>query len=328
LAFCAHSLTAFFVLTLSCSGIAVANAAILNGQDAKDALGQNGDGVSNPLPVYTKGTLNDAPNILGLSSPAGFFIDTTNHRLFLVDQGNNRVLVYNLDASTNALVDRVPDNVIGQADFHTSTAATTQAGLNLPVYLAYDSANNYLFVSQQTGNRVSIFNLSSGITNGMNAQSVLGQPDFTTTTPGNSQTGMNQPLGMTYDGVSKNLFVAQQTSNRVTVYNFSTGSLINDGPDATDMLGQYDDGVSNPGPVFTKVTANDAPNVLGLSAPGISGLALDTTNHRLFLSDSSNNRVLVYNLDSSNNLLDRIPDNVIHRSHYTSRIKRSRGSCL
>jgi DNA-binding beta-propeller fold protein YncE len=316
LAFCAHSLTAFFVLTLSCSGIAVANAAILNGQDAKDALGQNGDGVSNPLPVYTKGTLNDAPNILGLSSPAGFFIDTTNHRLFLVDQGNNRVLVYNLDASTNALVDRVPDNVIGQADFHTSTAATTQAGLNLPVYLAYDSANNYLFVSQQTGNRVSIFNLSSGITNGMNAQSVLGQPDFTTTTPGNSQTGMNQPLGMTYDGVSKNLFVAQQTSNRVTVYNFSTGSLINDGPDATDMLGQYDDGVSNPGPVFTKVTANDAPNVLGLSAPGISGLALDTTNHRLFLSDSSNNRVLVYNLDSSNNLLDRIPDNVIGQADF------------
>lgn len=46
----------------------------------------------------------------------------------------------------------------------------------------------------------------------------------------------------------------------------------------------------------------DAPNNKGFNEP--LSVAVDTVNHRLFVTDSNNNRVLVFNLNSSNIPLD------------------------
>src|SRR5438270_10683291 len=80
---------------------------------------------------------------------------------------------------------------------------------------------------------------------------------------------------------------------------------ISNGAPAFDVLGQTDDSLTAPGPVFTKGTANNGVNRLGLNAP--TSITVDTTNHRLFVADASNNRVLVYNLNTNNTLVDRIP---------------------
>src|SRR5262249_47816296 len=70
---------------------------------------------------------------------------------------------------------------------------------------------------------------------------------------------------------------------------------------ATDVLGQ---------PSYTTNNANDAnPSATGFDEP--YAVAVDSTHHRLFVADGDNNRVLVYNLDSADHLLDKTADVVL-----------------
>src|ERR1035441_6697469 len=64
---------------------------------------------------------------------------------------------------------------------------------------------------------------------------------------------------------------------------------------ASDVLGQLD---QNQQPSFTQNAGG--VNASGLNSPKAS--ALDSVHHRLFVTDTNNSRVLVFNLDSSNNL--------------------------
>ncbi|MFA5359807.1 MAG: cadherin-like beta sandwich domain-containing protein, partial [Patescibacteria group bacterium] len=82
---------------------------------------------------------------------------------------------------------------------------------------------------------------------------------------------------------------------------------------AFDVLGQIDELGD---PTFTTSDSDNAsstiPNNLGLNFP--EGLTLDANNHRLFVSDSGNDRILQYDLDDNNNLIDYIPDHVLGQS--------------
>jgi DNA-binding beta-propeller fold protein YncE len=253
---------------------------VTDGENAVDLLGQYDESLSAPAPVYTKVAANDGVNRLGYESPEGVFVDTVDHRVFVVDTTHNRVLVYTLNAD-NTLPDRIPDYVIGQANFYTETAASTQAGLNAPEDVEYDSANDRLFVLETTGDRVKVFDLSGGITNGMNAAFVLGQTTFAGAGNATTQAGMNGPRGMAYDPANQYLFVAQSTANRVTVYNLADG--ITNGENAIKVLGQAN---------FTTATA--ATTQAGMNVP--RGVAYDRVNKYLFVSQSTGNRVTVYNL--------------------------------
>lgn len=106
------------------------------------------------------------------------------------------------------------------------------------------------------------------------------------------------------------VFVPQSTSNRVSIFDVST---ITDGEGAVDLLGQYNT-LTPQGPAYLKSTANNGPNRTGLSGP--QGLVLDTTNDRLFVSDSANNRIFVYNLTSGHLPSDLIADNVLGQPLY------------
>ena len=284
---------------------------ISDGENATDVLGQYDDNLSAPGSVFTKATANGGPTKLGLSAPNGVTVDPVNHRLFVADTTNNRVLVYNLTTG-NLPVDMLPDNVLGQTNFYSNTAANTQTGLNVPNGLAFDGTNQRLFVSEGTGNRIKVYDVTS-ITNGEDAVSVLGQVNYITATAGVTQIGLSVPRQIVYDSASGGqLFVADSTNNRVVVYNVAS---IVDGETAVDVIGQDDGTVSAPSPIFTKGTANNAAHKLGFNAPN-TGIALDPTDHRLFLSDSSNYRVLVYDLDTDNTLLDRVPDNVLGQTNF------------
>ncbi len=95
-------------------------------------------------------------------------------------------------------------------------------------------------------------------------------------------------------------FLFLSTNSALAVYN------------ASDVIGQRD-GSNNAS--YTTNTA--AVTASGLSAY-IRGIALDEVHHRLFISDGSNNRVLVYNLDSANKLIDTTADNVLGQPDMTS----------
>ena len=159
-------------------------------------------------------------------------IDTTNHRLFILDSMNNRVLEYDLN-STNQLIDKIPDHVLGQPDFVSNAAVTTQSGMNDPLGIAYDVTNQRLFVADYFNSRVMVFNVSA-IINGQNATNVLGESSFVANNPVTTQAGMKYPTSLAYDTTNQRLFVTEMNNNRVTVFNVAT---ITNGQNAVNVLG-------------------------------------------------------------------------------------------
>src|SRR5665213_3762993 len=88
--------------------------------NASDVIGQID---SADITSYTSATANNGDNAVGMNSPWDIALDTTNHRLFVADAFNNRVIVYNLNSS-NAITSRVAVNVLGQNTFGASLSNT------------------------------------------------------------------------------------------------------------------------------------------------------------------------------------------------------------
>ena len=272
---------------------------ITDGENAIHVLGQ---------PDFTSSV--GAVTQAGINSAHGLAFDPINERLFVVNFLGNRVTVYDVATITdgeNAI------NVLGQALFTTSAAANTQAGLNLPSGLAYDIANQRLFVGQSGSHRVTVFDVSA-IADGEAAVNVIGQANFTAATAATTQIRLNNPFDLAYDQSSDRLYVSNFGAHRVTIYDVS--GIVN-GEAAIDLLGQYDGTSSiNPIPVYTRAAANDAPNRLGYNQP--QGLVVDRANNRLFVADTSNHRVLIYDVSPDGELLDRIPDRVLGQATFAT----------
>ena len=78
-------------------------------------------------------------------------------------------------------------------------------------------AKGRLFVSDGNNNRIMIWNKIPK-SNGANAQVVVvGQPDFTSSAPATSKTGLDEPEGLWSDGTR--LVVADFFNNRVLIWN-------------------------------------------------------------------------------------------------------------
>jgi len=298
----------FLIMSLILFLVPQPSDALTNGILATDLLGQyNEDSYINPVPEYTKDGTNNGANRFGFDGPSGILFDFVNHRYFVSDRDNNRVLVYDLNVD-DTFPDRVPDHVLGQINFYSNTAANTQSGLNLPQGLALDVANNRLFVAEVGGNRVKVFDISDGIDDGENAIYVLGQADFTSFSSANTQAGMNQPQGLAYDATNNRLFVAEVNGNRVKVWDVAS---ITNGENAINVLGQS---------LFT--TNTTASTQSGMD--GAFSVAYDATNKRLFVAERDDNRVKVFNVDPT----VLIPDdsgtdgpnaiNVLGQSDFTS----------
>lgn len=281
---------------------------ITNGENAVNVLGQ-----TNFTNLATGNTQ------AGMNQPRGLAYDSTNSRLF-VSQGNNRVTVYN--AAIGTLIPNGAGNganataVLGQSTYTGTTAANTQSGMNQPQGLTYESANSRLFVAQSGNNRVTVYDVAA-ITNGENAINVLGQANYTAIASTNTQAGMNSPQGLAYDASNDRLFVLQSGNNRATVYNAAIGTLIpngaGNGANAIDVIGQStaDDGVTAD---YTTFGPNEGPKLYGLSDP--NHIEIDLTHHRLFVSESAQGRILVYNLNASNQLVDKTPDFVLGQPNF------------
>ncbi len=276
----------------------VATSTISNGEAASFVLGQSG---------FTSSTATSTQS--GLSQPAGLAYNSIDNLLYVADNLNNRVLVFSTPANaTSSINGSLALNVLGQSSFTASTSAVTQTGMIKPNGLVFDAANNRLFVANGFGgNRVLAFDVAtSTISNGEPATFVLGQPNFTSSGAAVGAATMNLPQGIDYDPINQNLFVVDNTNNRVTIFNTPSGatSSIN-GESALDEWGQYD---SSGNRQLTWNNPNNGPTNQGLYfipiGAGLAGghVAVDPINHRLFVGDGYNLRILVFNLDSNNNI--------------------------
>lgn len=200
-----------------------------------------------------------------LAEPTDVAVD--GGRLFVADRENNRVLIWNTLPASNARA----DVVVGQPDFTSSASGLSASALYHPERVT--AVGGRLFVADKGNNRILIWNaIPTG--NGAPADLVIGQPDFTSNTPGLSAADLNVPDGLWTDGTR--LVVSDEGNNRVMIWNTIPSS--NHAP-ADLVLGAPDVGTAGSG-AATATTLT----------PG--GIASDGST--LFVADAPNHRVLMF----------------------------------
>ncbi|HON19066.1 MAG TPA: hypothetical protein PK990_07855, partial [Salinivirgaceae bacterium] len=238
------------------------------GQPADVVIGQN-DFVTN--------TVGCAAN--KLNAPRGLFV-SSDGKLFIVDGGNNRVLIFNSIPTTNGASANI---VIGQDDFVTNTRGNSAKKLYSPWYCTM-STDGKLLIADTENNRVMVYN-SVPQQNGAAADYVIGQEDFGISSAGLAANKLNSPIGVTVSP-SGILAIGEYTNNRVLIFNTVPQT---NGASADKVLGQnnfttgvvYNDGSGN--------SASAANN--NLYHP--YNIYFDI-NDRLFVNGREMNRVLVF----------------------------------
>ncbi|KPA10281.1 hypothetical protein MHK_009516, partial [Candidatus Magnetomorum sp. HK-1] len=231
-----------------------------------------------------------------MNNTNGLMVDTFG-RLWVSDRGNNRILRFDNASSRSSGTDA--DAVLGQPDFTTNTAGTTQNKMNEPHSVWLDPEGR-LWVADFSNHRVLRFDDAASKANGANADAVLGQSDFTSATPGLSQSSFNLAVGVFVNN-SDCLFVADLGNNRVL--RFDNASLKSNGANADSVLGQTD---------FVSNTSLSSETNIESSIHGL----MDNTG-RLYLSDFTGNRVLVYN-DVLNKTNGAPADHILGQPDFTS----------
>ena len=203
-----------------------------------------------------------------LNRPVG--ISSDGQRLAVADWGNNRVLLFNNIPTANGAA---ADVVVGQSDFESATSNTDDTGMRGPNGVFLDGQQ--MFVADTFNHRVLIYN-SVPTLSGVPADVVVGQADFNSAgdRPA-SNTSLRDPTAVFSDGVR--LIVTDLGHNRVLIYNQIPTS--NNAP-ADVVVGQPD---------FTTDTAGAGPASLNFPRYAL------TDGTRLFIADTGNNRVLVFN---------------------------------
>jgi sugar lactone lactonase YvrE len=168
------------------------------------------------------------------------------------------------------------DRVLGASDFTTAgTGALTASAINSPRGLAIDPTSGKLFVVCRSLSRILRFPDTANIVNGMNAEAVLGQNDFTSSSQGCTSQKLGFPGGISVDS-SGRLWVADSDNHRVLM--FESASSASNGAEADLVLGQPDFVTHTPGTSAAKMNTPFSVCVDGAD--------------NLWVADSQNNRVL------------------------------------
>ncbi|MBI3892933.1 MAG: aminotransferase class I/II-fold pyridoxal phosphate-dependent enzyme, partial [Candidatus Wallbacteria bacterium] len=154
-------------------------------------------------PNVTSSNLNQGAAVPGpntLALPAG--LGTDGQRLFIADQGNDRVLVYATSLSAN---NANADRVLGHTNFvsGTSSKPTTDGGLSRPTGVA--AAGDKVYVADTGNNRVvQFFNPNpanfANFINGERALDLLGQARFTENGANNTVSGSRDAFSLSGPG--------------------------------------------------------------------------------------------------------------------------------
>ncbi len=237
-------------------------AAMTNGSAPEAVIGQTNFTSTN------NGTAADK-----LSANYGMAIDASG-RLWVADNVNNRVLRFDNAAACSSGASA--SQVLGQANYTSSTSNTTQDGMSEPVGVAIDASGN-LYVAEQGNSRVIIYLNAASKSNGANADIVLGQPNFTSSSIGADQSTMQNCTGVAISSTGT-LWVADPNNNRVL--RFDNAASKSSGAAADGVLGQTN-----------FVLVGSATTQSGMNYP--YAVSVDNTG-TLYCADASNNRVLVF----------------------------------
>jgi hypothetical protein len=207
-------------------------------------------------------------------------------KFLVADYSNNRILIWNTFPTSNG---QAADVVVGQPDMTTNSAGTTSSKMSGAEGVSYDSVSGKLVVTDYSNNRVLIFN-SIPTSNGAVADVVVGQQNMTS---GNANQGGSVGANTFYVPyiariIQSKLMVADTNNHRILIYN----SIPTTNNASADVVIGQPNMTSNGGNQGGSVGANT------LSYP--SDMIYDGS--KLFIQDSSNYRILIYNsIPTTNN---------------------------
>jgi len=198
-------------------------------------------------------------------APSGLAFDNAGS-LWVSDSGNNRVLEFIAPFTTgmNASL------VLGQSSFtaSTSTCAATQSAVCSPMGVSFDEWGN-LWATDTQNNRVLEF--SPPFSTGMNATSVLGQPDFKSGSPSTTAAGLSlylNAIGLTAPAFDKsgNLWIGDTSNNRVVELIARSNAISTVSTTSTISTVSTLSTLSTSATSSTISTAPEFPQILGTSA--------------------------------------------------------------
>ena len=261
--------------------------------------------------VWNSGTATISVNNtnVNVSLGGGIAVDKNSNppHLYIADTFNNRILGFrdarNVGADVRLLLTQKADLVIGQADLFRSIVnwapsgrsgdpdIPNATGLLRPVGLAVDDSGN-VWVADSGNGRVLRFPAPFSMAVGavQTADTVLGQSNFNNKDQSASAQTMNTPYGLAFfllvDANGKaigqtHLAVSDLALNRVLVFQKPSNGNFSNGQTAFTVVGQKNFGP--PGP-----PSNGSADLIGPRY-----VATDTGG-RLYVSDSGNNRLVVF----------------------------------
>jgi hypothetical protein len=231
-------------------------------------------------PNFNSNTSNNGGlSASSISYPGGVFISA--NKLYLTDYGNSRILIWNSIPTTN---NQAANIVLGQPDMISNTpnsGGVSPATMNYPWHLFVTS--DKLIVSDYGNHRILIWN-TLNLTNGQNADAVLGQVNMTSNTsdggfPATNSIGFKWPYEVTSDGTK--IIAADSGNNRVMIWNSFPAS---NGQAADVVIGQID---------FTGNQANKGLATIDSTSINFPS-SVYTYQNSLYVADSNNRRILKY----------------------------------
>jgi len=258
------------------------------------------------------------------SRPGSMALDGVNQRLLVSDGGNNRILVFDVHP------DRFASNpeavaVLGQPDFVSRNPRQSDTQIRSGS-MAYDEATGRLLIPDGGNNRILVYDVSpERFTNFPEPIGIIGQPDFETVTPDvltyDPAYARSKTLGPRVGGESVSaenqlLYVSEgyPAGNRIAIFDISGEGNSLSGGNMVDVIGHIDD---EGNPSFTARAANDRVDDRHHYPRAV---ALDPVDHRLFTIDQYNHRVLAWQLDANNQVLDRKSIAVLGQPDFSSAI--------
>ncbi|HUE04087.1 MAG TPA: hypothetical protein VMR62_31345 [Bryobacteraceae bacterium] len=174
----------------------------------------NFGGVTNPVTE----ALPRQPTQSSLCHPTGLAVDPASGDLYVADSSNGRVLRFPAPfAPANSSLQA--NLVLGQTAFTgISNPQASQSIMIFPYGLVFDPQRG-LLVSDEAANRVLLFPINSGTTNGEAATAVIGQSSYSST----SSTVLSSPHHIAEDSIAE-IYVADSGHNQILVFGFPTGT--------------------------------------------------------------------------------------------------------
>lgn len=270
-----------WLFSLSC---ATGDGALEDSEFAKLVLGQaNFSSTTNNAGA----NVNEASSS-SLSGSKGVFFDGT--RLYVADTFNNRVLIWNSNPTTN---NQAANVVLGQTNMTDNNpnrnGAVSCQTLSKPTSVI--ASGNRLFVADTGNHRILIYDDVTILANGATADRVVGHSNCVESRPNRLDNGtsgirddtLSDPTDLFFDGAR--MYVADSGNKRVLIYE---GVPSTRGEPANVVVGQS--GMD---------AADDSPPAANTLKRPTSVYA---SSGRLLISDTDNNRVLIFNtIPTSNN---------------------------